>query len=128
MTSNVAGTGISVSGATGAVTITNDGVVSLDGGTGTIAVANATFATGTLTIDNASTAQKGIAQFNSTNFTASSGTINTIQDIDTSAAPTFAGITLNGTLTANGNSTFGNAATDTVTFVAIAQNTQQIHS
>ena len=123
VTSNVAGTGISVSGGTGAVTITNTGVLALDGGTGTIAVANATFGTGTLTIDNAAAdgATKGIAAFNSTNFTASSGVVNTIQDIATSSTPTFAGLTLNGALAANGNVTLGDAAADLLTFSGTIQ-------
>ncbi len=82
VTSNVAGTGISVSGATGAVTITNTGVTSLDGGTGSIAVANATFSTGTLTIDDAAAdgSTKGIAAFNATHFSASSGVISIAND------------------------------------------------
>src|SRR5581483_2742068 len=42
VTSNVAGTGISVSGATGAVTITNTGVTSLTGTTNQVSVSGAT--------------------------------------------------------------------------------------
>jgi hypothetical protein len=51
VTSNVAGTGISVSGATGAVTITNSGVTSIVAGTA-ISVSGAT---GAVTINNAGT-------------------------------------------------------------------------
>jgi hypothetical protein len=55
VTSNVAGTGISVSGATGAVTITNSGVtsivagtgISISGGTGAVTVTNSSPATAT---------------------------------------------------------------------------------
>ncbi|MEK7600331.1 MAG: carbohydrate binding domain-containing protein [Patescibacteria group bacterium] len=75
------------------------GVTSLDGQTGVLALSNATGSAGTITIDDASTTQKGIAQFNSTNFTASSGTINTIQDIATTSSPTFGGLTISGTTT-----------------------------
>ncbi|MEK7600187.1 MAG: hypothetical protein AAB462_04095, partial [Patescibacteria group bacterium] len=79
------------------------GVTSLDGQTGVLSLSNATGSAGTITIDDASTTQKGIAQFNSTNFTASSGTINTIQDIAITSSPTFAGLTLSTALTvANG--------------------------
>ncbi|HET9412057.1 MAG TPA: hypothetical protein VFO38_04375 [Candidatus Saccharimonadales bacterium] len=70
------------------------GVTSLNGLTGALTVANASAAGSTITINDASTSQKGIAQFNGTNFSASSGTINTIQDINTTAAPTFARLSL----------------------------------
>lgn len=59
---------------------------SLSGDTFTITVANA--------LADGST--KGVAAFNSTNFSASSGVINTIQNINTSATPTFAGLTVSG--------------------------------
>jgi len=101
VTSALAGTGISVSGSTGAVTISNTGVTSITGGsggsvlTGGLTLANSITATSTITIDNASTAQKGIAQFNSTNFSDNgSGTINTIQNINNTATPTFSSLTL----------------------------------
>jgi hypothetical protein len=70
------------------------GVSSLNGLSGALTVANASAAGSTVTINDASTAQKGIAQFNATNFTASGGTINTIQDINAAAAPTFGQLTL----------------------------------
>ena len=69
--------------------VTSTGVTSLNGLTGALTLANATGSGATVTINDASTSQKGIAQFNSTNFSASSGTINTAQDINTTAAPTF---------------------------------------
>jgi hypothetical protein len=77
-------------------------VSSLNGLTGALAVANANGAGSTITIDDASTSQKGIAQFNATNFTAGSGTINTVQDINATAAPTFGQLTItSGQATAN---------------------------
>ena len=51
----------------------------------TITINNATGAANAITIDDASTTQKGIAQFNSSNFTASSGTIN-LSDTGVTAA------------------------------------------
>jgi hypothetical protein len=69
-------------------------VDSVNGLVGALTISNASGVGTTITIDNASTSAKGIAQFNSTNFTASSGTINTIQDISTAATPTFGRLTL----------------------------------
>ncbi len=69
-------------------------VDSVDGLTGALTIANSSGVGSTITINNASTAAKGIAQFNATNFTASSGTVNTIQDITTASAPTFGQLTL----------------------------------
>ena len=76
------------------------GVASLNGLTGTLALANATGSGSTITINNAAAdgSTKGIASFNGTNFTASAGVINTVQDIATSATPSFAGLTLAGPL------------------------------
>lgn len=64
-------------------------VDSVNGLTGTLNINNSSGVGTTITINDASTSQKGIAQFNSTNFSAGSGTINTVQDINTTAAPTF---------------------------------------
>jgi hypothetical protein len=76
VTSNVAGTGISLSGGTGAVTITNSGVTSLTAGTG-VSVSGAT---------------GGV-------------TVSIGQSVATSASPTFAGLTINGAITATGDIT-----------------------
>jgi hypothetical protein len=77
VTSNVAGSGISVSGATGAVTITNTGVRSLSAGTGVTL--------GSTTGDNCS--------------------ISIGQAVGTGNSPTFAGLTINGSITATGDIT-----------------------
>ncbi|HEU5379411.1 MAG TPA: hypothetical protein VFV38_28645, partial [Ktedonobacteraceae bacterium] len=74
----------------------NGGVSSLDTLVGALTIANSSSAGSTITLDNASTSQKGIAQFNATNFAASAGTINTIQDIALTSSPTFAGLNVTG--------------------------------
>ena len=86
------------------------GVTSINGQTGVVTVNNATGSGGVLTIDDASTSAKGIASFNSTNFSVSSGAVNTIQNINTGATPQFAGVLANsldraaaGTLTIGGS-------------------------
>jgi hypothetical protein len=71
------------------------GVTSLNGLTGAISIANASGAGATVTIDDATTSSKGITSFNSTNFTVSGGIANTIQNINTTATPTFAGVNTN---------------------------------
>jgi hypothetical protein len=71
------------------------GVLSLNGLTGALTLANASAAGSTVTINDASTAQKGIVQFNGANFSVAGGVANTIQNIGTSATPTFAGINTN---------------------------------
>lgn len=78
------------------------GVTSLNSLTGALTLANSTGLGSTITIDDASTSQKGIAQFDATNFSAVGGIIDTIQDISTSASPTFASQTLTGDLAVNG--------------------------
>lgn len=106
-----AGGTLAVSG-TGGITVSAAGVISCStclGGGGGSGVASVNSLTGALTIANASTSggdtitiqnaaadgtTKGIAAFNSTNFTATSGVINTKQNINTTASPQFAGITL----------------------------------
>jgi hypothetical protein len=77
------------------------GVSSLDGGTGALTLNNSSLTGSTVTIDNATTAAKGIASFNSTNFSVSSGAVNTIQNINTAAAPTFGQLVLTSSQAAN---------------------------
>lgn len=88
---------------------TGNGVASLNGLTGALNIANASAAGTTITIDDASTSAKGIASFNGTNFSASGGNINTIQDINSSATPTFAGVNTN-TITPSAALTVGVSA------------------
>ena len=82
------------------------GVLSVNGLAGALTIAGATGAGSTLTIQNASTAQLGLAEFNSTNFTVASGIANTIQNIDPTASPTFAAINTNN-ITPTGSLTVG---------------------
>ena len=89
------------------------GVTSINSQTGVVTIANASAAAGTITLDDASTSQKGIASFNSTNFSVTSGAVNTIQNINTAATPTFAGINTN-TITPSGALTVG-ATTQSLT-------------
>jgi hypothetical protein len=91
------------------------GVASVNGQTGVLTIANATGSGGTITLNDASTAAKGIASFNATNFTAASGTINTIQNIATTSSPTFTALTAP---TVNANTITPSAA---LTVGAIAQ-------
>jgi hypothetical protein len=120
VTSNVAGTGISLDQGTGAVTITNTGVLSVVGGTGGSAItgaltlANAQTSGATITIDDASAVAKGIASFNSTNFSVSSGAVNTVQNINSAATPTFAGLTLSN-FTGNNAVLYGTAGSGLLT-------------
>lgn len=92
--------GVSVSTAvSGVITITGPtiatGVSSLNGLTGSLSVADASASGNTVTINTATTSGgKGIASFNSANFTISGGVVNTIQGIGTSATPTFGGLSL----------------------------------
>lgn len=96
-------------------------VASLNGLTGALILANSTGAGDTITINNASTSAKGIARFNATNFSVSSGTVNTIQDIATTSTPTFAGVLTSSLDRANaGTLTIG--ATN-ATAISLNQNT-----
>ncbi len=98
LVSNGAGSAPSFQTCTGA-----GGVSSLDSLTGSITLANSSGSAGTITINDAAAdgTTKGIAAFNGTNFTASTGVINTIQGISTTASPTFANITISSTINAN---------------------------
>lgn len=84
------------------------GVSSFNGLTGAVSVATTTASSlltsgNTVTIRDASDTIKGLASFNSTNLTVTSGVVNTVQDISTASAPTFAGLTLGNALSvANG--------------------------
>lgn len=79
------------------------GVSSIDSLSGALSINNTTGTGSTITINDAAAdgTTKGIAAFNGTNFTAISGVVNTVQGIATTSTPTFAGLTLSGTLTAN---------------------------
>ncbi len=74
------------------------GVSLLNGLSGNLTLANATGLGASITIDDATTSSKGIAQFNATNFSVAAGVVNTIQNIGTGASPTFAGLTLSAPL------------------------------
>lgn len=84
------------------------GVSSFNGLTGAVSVATTSASSlltsgNTVTIRDASDTIKGLASFNASNLTVTSGVVNTIQDISTSATPTFAGLTLGSALSvANG--------------------------
>ena len=90
------------------------GVVSLDNLTGILTVANSSGVGTTVTINDAAAdgATKGIATFNSTNFTAAAGVINTIQNIATGSSPTFTNLALQGAtgLTVGSSSNLGKIA------------------
>jgi hypothetical protein len=79
---------------TGAGAVTG-GVTSLNGLTGGVTVANSSAAGATITINDATTASKGIASFNATNFSINGGAVNTVQNINIGATPTFAGVNTN---------------------------------
>jgi hypothetical protein len=87
----------------------SSGVASLNGLTGALTIANASAAGSTITIDDASTTTKGIASFNSNNFSTAGGAVNTIQDIHSGATPSFAGVNTN-TVTPSGALTVGVSA------------------
>ena len=71
------------------------GVTSLNGLTGVLTIANASGVGSTVTINDATTAAKGIASFNATNFSVTGGAVNTAQDIHSGATPTFVGVNTN---------------------------------
>lgn len=85
------------------------GVDSLNGLTGALNIANSSGAGSTVTIDDASTSTKGIAQFSATNFSAGAGIVNTVQNINTGATPTFAGVNTNN-ITPSGALTVGSTS------------------
>lgn len=70
------------------------GVTSINSATGAVTIqgtagSSVTTVGNSITINDASSTTKGLASFNATNFTVSGGSVNTIQDINTTAAPTF---------------------------------------
>ena len=112
--SAVAGTGISVSGATGAVTITNAGVTSLANGGGITASVSTGAITLGSTATNANTASAIVARDASGNFSAgtitatlsgaatsatTAGTVTTAAQPNITSVGTLTGLTLSGTLT-----------------------------
>ena len=101
------------------------GVASVNGGTGAITidgVSAGSVATigNAITINNASTAIKGLASFNGTNFSVVGGAVNTIQGIATSATPTFAGLNLTSALSVANGGTGSNTATGARTNLSAA--------
>jgi len=84
------------------------GVTSLDGLTGALTIANSTGSGSAVTINDATTGSKGIASFSATNFSVLSGVVNTVQNINTAASPTFAGVNTN-TITPSAALTVGSA-------------------
>ena len=85
------------------------GVTSLNGLTGGLSIANASGVGSTITIDDATTSGKGIASFNSTNFSVTGGAVNTAQNINSGATPTFVGVNTN-SITPSGALTVGISA------------------
>jgi hypothetical protein len=70
------------------------GVTSLNTLTGALTVANATTSLSTITINDATTGQLGLSEFNGSDFSVSSGVVDTIQGITTSSAVNFGSLTL----------------------------------
>lgn len=65
----------------------------------------------TITINDASSTVKGLAKFNATNLTVTSGSVNTVQDIAVTSTPTFAGLNLTSALTVGNGGTGATTAT-----------------
>ncbi len=84
-------------------------VTSLDGLSGALTIANSTGAGSVVTINDASSVAKGIASFNSTNFTVTTGAVNTVQNISSTSTPTFSGVNTNA-ITPSGALTVGAGA------------------
>lgn len=95
-----------------------------------LAVTNGDGVAGNITLAgvDASTTVKGVASFNSTNFSVASGAVNTVQNINTGATPTFGGLTLaNATrptlvIDTTGTTGKGRAHAAIANFLSIAQN------
>jgi hypothetical protein len=85
------------------------GVSSLNAATGALTITGVTgtsisTAGSTITINDATTAIKGLASFDGTNLMITNGAVTTAQGITTASAPTFAGLTANGVTTVATNS------------------------
>lgn len=95
-----------------------------------LAVTNGDGVAGNITLAgvDASTTVKGVASFNSTNFSVASGAVNTIQNINTAAAPTFGGLTIASAarptlvIDTTGTTGKGRVHTPLGNFVALTQN------
>lgn len=87
------------------------GVNSLNGLYGSLSIANANASGTTVTINDAGTGAKGLAQFNATNFSVTGGVVNTAQDITVTAAPTFASLQVSNNATVSGALTIGSSCT-----------------
>ena len=85
---------------------TGGSVNSLNGLSGTLTIANASGTGSTITINAATTSSEGIASFSGSNFSVTGGAVDTIQDINTGATPTFAGLDTN-IITPSGAMTVG---------------------
>jgi hypothetical protein len=81
------------------------GVTSLDNLAGDLTIANSSGAGTIVTIDDASTIAKGIAQFDATNFSVAAGVVNTTQDLAVTSSPTFAALTLTAPLAVSSGGT-----------------------
>ncbi|OJU87984.1 hypothetical protein BGO17_03285 [Candidatus Saccharibacteria bacterium 49-20] len=90
----------SVNGKSGTVTITGVDPSSIDATGSTIVIRDASYTT------------KGLASFSSANFSVLNGSVNTIQDINIGATPTFAGLNLSSSLSV------GSGGTGRATFAA----------
>lgn len=70
-------------------------------------------------VQDASTSAKGIAQFSSSDFNVSSGSVSLVQGISTSSFPTFAGISISGTASVGSSASISGS-------VSIANNSARI--
>lgn len=101
--------------------VSGGSVSSVNGLSGTLTIADASTSGTTITVNDASTSQKGLAQFNSTNFIATGGIIDTIQDLATASSPTFANITLTNPLSIVSGGTGANSVVGARMSLGVAQ-------
>jgi hypothetical protein len=103
--------------------------VAVTGSTG-LAITNGDGVAGNITLAgiDASTTVKGVASFNSTNFSVAAGAVNMVQNINTAATPTFAGLTVatatrpTFTLDTTGTTGKGRLHAAVADFLALTQN------